>query len=152
MQKHNKHPGGRPTVMTPAVLSKLEEAYAHSCTDVEACLFAEIAIKTLHRYQEKHPEFRERKEQLRQSPTLSARFKAARDAGNDTQSARWWLERKAGDEFNPKKRLQIQHDFKLMSDDRLLDEYKKLTGITQDSGEVIDAEIVDQIEHNPDDS
>ena len=38
---------GRPTIMTPQVLQKLELAFSYGCTDDEACFFADIAPTTL---------------------------------------------------------------------------------------------------------
>ena len=40
---------GRPTVMTPAIVSKIEQAYMLGATDTEACLFANLLkTKTLN--------------------------------------------------------------------------------------------------------
>jgi hypothetical protein len=66
-------PGGRPTVMTPETLSKLEEAFLLGCTDLEACFAADIGETTLYRYIEANPEFRDRKEALKQNPVWKAR-------------------------------------------------------------------------------
>jgi hypothetical protein len=59
--------------MTEALLGKLEQAFLMGCTDVEACLYADINPSTLYLYQEKHPEFIERKETLKQNPIMKAR-------------------------------------------------------------------------------
>lgn len=64
---------GRPTVMTPEILAKLEEAYALGCSDLEACFFADIGKSTLYNYQTAHPEFVERKEELKKRPVFKAR-------------------------------------------------------------------------------
>ena len=48
---------GRPTIMTPQVLQKLELAFSYGCTDDEACFFADIAPATLYNYQKEYPEF-----------------------------------------------------------------------------------------------
>ena len=58
--------------MTEAVLRKLEDAFALGCTDLEACLYADISKTTLYDYQKDHPEFAERKEKLKETPTLKA--------------------------------------------------------------------------------
>lgn len=67
------HPGGRPTVFTPAVLQKLEEAYSWDCTDAEACFHAGVSESALYVYQEQNPEFKERKNALKQKPVLAIR-------------------------------------------------------------------------------
>lgn len=94
---------GRPTVMTPKVIEKLEEAFAWGCTDIEACLWADIATPTLYLYQEKHPEFIERKASLKERPVLLAR-KAVVNAikKGDRITAMQYLERKRKDEFSTK--------------------------------------------------
>jgi len=91
----------RPTVMTPETIAKLEEAFAWGCTDTEACLWADIAQKTLYLYQEKHPEFIHRKESLKDTPLLLARktvVNAIKKGDRDT--AMKYLERKKKDEFS----------------------------------------------------
>lgn len=89
---------GRPTVMTDAVLRKLEEAFALGCTDLEACLYADIAKSTLYDYQIAHPEFVERKEELKETPMLKARTTVIKSL-NQIQPAQWYLERKKKNEF-----------------------------------------------------
>jgi len=66
-------PGGRPTKMTPDCLAKLEAAWLKGCTDEEACFYADITLTTLYRYCQKHPEFGDRKELLKQRPLFIAR-------------------------------------------------------------------------------
>lgn len=89
----------RPTVMTQTTLNKLEQAFALGCTDLEASLYANIAPATLYNYQEKNPEFLERKEQLKMSPVLKAR-KTVVGSLDDPEIAMKYLERKKKDEFS----------------------------------------------------
>jgi len=79
MAGKRKSNAGRPTVMTPETIKKLEEAFALGCTDGEACFYADIAKPTLYKYQNEHPEFIDRKESLKERPVLLAR-KAVVDA------------------------------------------------------------------------
>ncbi len=72
-KKKGKHPGGRPTVITPEVLSKLEYAFSRDCTDTEACFYAGISEAAFYHYQLEHPEFKERKEALKSKPVMQAR-------------------------------------------------------------------------------
>lgn len=97
-----KHPGGRPTVMTPEVLVKLETAFSYDSTIEEACFFADINPDTYYRYVKEHPEFSERVKALRQKPILAARKKVIEEIENDTKNAQWYLERKRKDEFSQK--------------------------------------------------
>lgn len=70
--KSNETPEGRPTVMTKQVLSKLEFAFKIGASDRLACIFAGIGEATLYRYCENHPEFREQKENFKQTQSLNA--------------------------------------------------------------------------------
>lgn len=93
---------GRPVVITPSTLRKLEEVFALGGTDEEACLFGGIGKTTLYEFQKKNPEFQERKEALKQSPILKAR-KAVIEAFEDNPDlALKFLERRKKDEFSPR--------------------------------------------------
>lgn len=98
----------RPTVMTPEVIAKLEEAFAWGCSDTEACLWANIAPATLYQYQEKNPQFTERKAQLKDTPIMLSR-KAVVQAikKGDRITAMQYLERKKKDEFSTKTESDI---------------------------------------------
>ena len=99
----DKKTAGRPTVMTQDVVSKLEEAWSMGCSDLEACLFADISKQTLYDYQAKFPEFVDRKERLKESLVLKARAVIANSLNNkDENTAKWYLERKKKDEFSTK--------------------------------------------------
>lgn len=89
---------GRPTVMTPQTIEKLEEGFTYGFTDVEACLFAGISKTALYEYCKDHPEFAERKEELKNHPTMLAK-RNVHDAlvDKDQQTSKWYLERKAPD-------------------------------------------------------
>lgn len=89
---------GRPTVITPEIISKLEEVFSIGGTDNEACFYADIGKTTLYNYQQAHPEFVERKEALKQRPVLKARQTIIKGLDND-DNARWFLERKMKSEF-----------------------------------------------------
>ena len=79
-----KNKGGRPTKMTPECVNKLEDAFTWGCTDEEACCYADISRTTLFNYCETHPEFLNRKEDLKSS--LSMRAKRIQSAEIDSQS------------------------------------------------------------------
>ena len=92
---------GRPTLMTQETIKKLEDAFSLGCSDVEACLMADISKSTLYNYQEKHPEFVDRKEQLKEKLVLKSRKIVADSLNNDdTDTAKWYLERKKKAEFS----------------------------------------------------
>lgn len=89
---------GRPTVMTPQVLNKLEEVFALGGTDTEACMYADISHQTLYNYQKEFPEFVERKEALKEKPFLKAR-RTIIESLDDPNHAFKFMERKKKQEF-----------------------------------------------------
>lgn len=94
------NPVGRPTIMTPEVVKKLEDAFKMGCTDIEACLNADISRQTLQNYQEKNPEFVDRKELLKKTPTFRARASILKAIDDDPDLAMKYLERKEKAEFS----------------------------------------------------
>ncbi len=72
-KKPGPKPGESPTVMTAKVIAQLEEVWSLDGSDKEACLYAGIDPATLYRYQEKCPEFCDRKELLKEKSILAAR-------------------------------------------------------------------------------
>lgn len=91
---------GRHTVMTPEIIAKLEHAFALGCSDLEACFYADIGKSTLYNYQHDYPDFVERKEALKQSPTFIARSTVVREIAEKGELALKYLERKHKDEFS----------------------------------------------------
>jgi hypothetical protein len=101
------HPGGRPTVMTPEVVKKLEEAFLLGCTDLEACFYADISKQTLYNYQEANPEFVGRKEELKANPIFLARKTVVKEIQEKGELALKFLERKKKDEFSTSSDLNL---------------------------------------------
>ena len=94
---------GRPTVMTEAMIGKLELLFANGLSDREACLIADINPSTLYDYCNEHPEFTERKELLKEKPKIKAKLNVAQAIENeDIDMSKWYLERRAKDEFSAK--------------------------------------------------
>jgi hypothetical protein len=95
--------GGRPTKMTPEILETLRQGFVMGFTDEEACLYANIGKTTLYEYCKDHPEFTELKEQLKKSTILIAKKNVQREIqSGDKDMTKWYLERKAKDEFSTK--------------------------------------------------
>jgi hypothetical protein len=93
--------------MTPETVAKLEDAFLMGCTDVEACLYADISKATLYRYIEENEEFRDRKESLKQNPFLLAKgvlLDALKEG--DRQTAHKLLDRKEGSKVQLSGELQ----------------------------------------------
>lgn len=98
---------GRPTVMTPEVLQKLEEAFMNAFTDKEACLYADISPATLYNYGKDNPGFLERKELLKLSLNMHAKNNISKSIkSGDVNRSIWWATTKMSDEFAPKSKLE----------------------------------------------
>jgi hypothetical protein len=108
---------GRPTKMTPTTVQKLEEAFALGCTDIEACFYAGISKQTLYTYQEKYPDFLDRKEALKESPVLLARKSVVEAIPGDPDLALKYLERKRKDEFSTKQTTEHAGGFTIKGRD-----------------------------------
>lgn len=71
------------------------------CTDEEACLFADISKPTLYAYQEREPEFLNRKEVLKSNPVMKARLVLLDAlADNDVNTAHKIIDRKEGSKLS----------------------------------------------------
>jgi hypothetical protein len=97
---------GRPTVVTPEVLAKLEQAFGMGCSDKEACLYADISMDALYNHQNRNPHFAEWKAILKEKPVLKARNTVVTSL-NDPENAKWYLERKTHGEFNARQALEL---------------------------------------------
>lgn len=98
---------GRPTVMTPETIAKLEEAFSIGGTDIESCFFAGISVDALYDYQKLHPEFTKRKEALKSNINFIAKKNiAAAIKGGDEDQSKWHLERR-DPEYNPKSNINL---------------------------------------------
>jgi len=93
---------GRPTKLDENTLEKLEDAFAQGFTNEEACLTAGIAYKTLWRYEQEHPEFRERKKLLKSNVTIRAKKSLMKHLPDRPELALKVLERLQPDEYGDK--------------------------------------------------
>lgn len=97
---------GRPTVMTKAMIGKLELLFAKGLSDREACLIANISPSTLYDYCTENPEFAERKELLKEQVKTTAKLNIAEAIEKaDVDVSKWYLERKAKEEFSTKQEI-----------------------------------------------
>lgn len=95
-----KHAGGRPTVMTPVVIGKLESVFAMDGSIREACYFAGISPDTYFEFMKKNPEYSERFDALRNRPVLLARQTVMKKLTENYGNAMDYLSRKAKKEFS----------------------------------------------------
>ena len=100
IKENGKKDTGRPTKLTPETILLLEQAFSMGCSDLEACVHANIGKTSLYNFQAEHPEFVERKELLKEKLVLKARSVIANALNNkDENTAKWYLEKKKKDEF-----------------------------------------------------
>jgi len=99
-----KSSAGRPTIMTPSVVTKLEQAFSLDCTVSEACFYAGISRETYYEFLRREPAFVDRFDSLRNKPVLKAR-QTVYTALKNPQYATWYLERKAKKEFSSRQEL-----------------------------------------------
>lgn len=99
------------------VIAKLEQVFSIGGSDAEACIQAGISLDSLYRYCRKYPEFRNRKELLKEKMVLAARTtinlvvneREISPTGQMTnvptsrsaEMSKWYLERKKKVEFAP---------------------------------------------------
>lgn len=98
MAEVEKHAGGRPTKMTPEVVTKLEEVFALDGTVEEACFYAGISRNAYYEWVKAKPELNDRFEELRQRPFLKARQTIVKNL-DQPEHAKWYMERKKKIEF-----------------------------------------------------
>ena len=108
---------GRPAIMTPDILTKLEDAFMNGFTDKMACLYANISEATLYRYCGENEVFRERKEILKDTPNLAAQNELVKGIKGNISQARWWAEHRMPD-FMPK--TKVEHSGKIETDGAVL--------------------------------
>jgi hypothetical protein len=88
---------GRPTVITKSVVRLLEDAFLVGATDLEACVHADISKTALYEYCLKNEDFAERKETLKNQPTLKAKIIVMGAlTANDLNTAHRVIDRKEG--------------------------------------------------------
>ena len=98
--------GGRPTVMTEEIVSKLEYGFMKGLNVTECCHYADISRQTYYEYLEKNPGYSDRIEELRSKPSARAKLNITEAIENgDTDLSKWWLERKNKDEFSTKQEV-----------------------------------------------
>ena len=108
-----ENPVGRPTVMTPEIISKLEEAFSIGATDKEAIFVANISSTTFYKYCQENPEFAERKERLKDMPKYKARKNIVDKINSgDVPTSQWYAERKAKEEFSNRTDLNLSGELK----------------------------------------
>lgn len=94
------NPVGRPTKITPKVVSILVDCFHSGMTVREACLHAVISPDTYYSHARKDQQFSDIMDRAQTVPTTTAKMVVV-DAihRGDLNASKWWLERKAVNEF-----------------------------------------------------
>jgi len=93
---------GRPTVMIPKVIAKIEEELKNGATLAQASFLAGISLKTIYNYFTDNPDFKERCELLQGLVAYRARINIKNKIeSGDIDTSKYWLDRK-DKEFKPK--------------------------------------------------
>lgn len=114
---------GRPTVMTEALVNKMEYGFMKGLNITECCHYADISRQTFYNYVENNPDFMDRIEELRSNPSTTAKLNVveAIEKG-DTDLSKWWLERKNKDEFSLKQEVSADVNSNVTINVELVDE------------------------------
>ena len=101
---------GRPTKITEEVVKKLQSILQLGVNDTVACQYAKISRETFYNRLEVDEVFRDVIESAKQLVTIAAGQVVSQSIikDKDVASAKWWLERKAPDEFGIKDKPQVQ--------------------------------------------
>ena len=122
-KKKKKNSVGRPRTITTEKLEKLEEAFKLGCTNREACFYADVAESTFYDFLKEYPEYSDKIAMWKDYEKIKARYVVhkALEKG-DRDMAKWYLERKAKDEFSTKQEFDTTVNNRVVIIDDLPDE------------------------------
>lgn len=114
---------GRPRAIGEKELRKLEEAFKMGCTNREACFYADVCESTFYDFLKEYPEFSEKIDIWKSYEKIKARMVIHKALDNgDKDMAKWYLERKARDEFSTKQEFDATVNNRVEIIDDLPDE------------------------------
>lgn len=112
--------------MTPEKVKELEWYFMLGLTDEESCFLADISRETLNKYCQANEKWREKKELLKRKPIIQAKKNMVEKINwQDYDATKWYLERKAKDEFSTKVENENTNTNLNVTDD-VSEEQKKL--------------------------
>lgn len=79
--------------LNASIIDQLEKAFSTGATDLEACCYAGIHLSDLNSYLKTNPEFKQKKEALKQRPLLIARQTLLKGLKEDPKIALEFLDR-----------------------------------------------------------
>jgi hypothetical protein len=137
---------GQPPAMTEKVVRALETAFKYDWTVKKACNFAGISTSTYYDFLKLYPEYAEKFAILRESASDLAQQVIIDDIehNKNTNTAKWWLEKRRSEKFAPRASVDITHTHTV--DDKLLEIIKDYRQIESDGEQdVIDVEPLPNI-------
>ncbi len=131
----DKNKGGRNTKMTPGLVEKLKEYFTEGLSDREACLLVGIDKQTLYNYCNENKEFFDQKEALKMNPVIKAKRAINKEIDNgDISTCKWYLERKAKEEFSLK--------------ESIINNNTQINNLAQESNDSLSQKLLDAININ----
>lgn len=91
---------GRPSTISPAVVTKLYHSFAMGSKVYEACFFAGISTRAFYRFSKGNEDFRHIKEVLMKMPSMIARQRLVAGLDESFENALKYLAVKEKDEFS----------------------------------------------------
>lgn len=124
-----KHPGGRPTKRTPALLHALSRAVAAGLTDEQAAHLAGISRSTLAAWLKAEGEFSDAIKRARAARLLE-RLRLVESGCPNWQAVAWILERAYGSQFaRSRAAAKVEHNLAGGLDGDGLKDAKRLLGL-----------------------
>lgn len=94
---------GRPTVITPELLHKLEEGASMGMNTAELACYVDVSQRTVYNIFEQDPDFLQRIETLRNKTSMVAKVNVHREVlAGDVDLSQWQLEHRNSGEYTKK--------------------------------------------------
>ena len=101
----------------------MEYGFMKGLNVTECCHYAEISRNCFYEYLEKHPDFKDRIEELQSNPSTTAKLNVVEAIENgDTELSKWWLERRNKAEFSLKQEIEADVKSEVTINVELVDE------------------------------
>lgn len=97
---------GRPTVVTPEIIEKLESIFRDGAHIIEACENVGISRQAYYDALKRDPSFADRMDAAQEYTTEVARAVVSKAIKRgDRETAKWWLERRVKNKFSTRNEL-----------------------------------------------
>lgn len=132
---------GRPKIITSKIVQKLEQAFREGFSIQKACELSGVGRSTYYDYLDKNQSFSDKMTLAQQWPTEVAKKNIVQAIKRgDISASKWWLERKAKDEFGTKTFQQTES-----SNAALLETQLKLRSFFDDLSDIPEPVITKRV-------